>query len=195
MKYPWRGQPRRRLAIAGGALTVWTVALVVGVVPLWRQALAQHREVRQIEAQLADLDRWTVAGLWLERSLAPREAAVMPVWTRLFPTERRCEELFLDLARNADACGLARFELHEMRTDEMASAVVVVADPEPAATLGGYRVRALFEGNFAAVAGFLGGLDRLDRAVDVHQLEIRPGRDAVQAELELDVYVATTNES
>jgi Tfp pilus assembly protein PilO len=56
-------------------------------------------------------------------------------------------------------------------------------------------VRARFEGDFAGVAGFLGGLGRLERAVAVHDLEIKPAKGAVQVDLELDVYVASTSES
>jgi len=185
----------RRPVLVGVLVVAWLAILVGGAVPAWRRALQQHREVRQVEAQLVDLDQWTMAGLWLERSLAPRDAAVTPVWNRLFPAERSCEQLFLDLARVADQSGVTRFELHEMKLDEMVDTGPGIVDPEPAATLGGYRVRAVFEGDFADVADFLGGLGRLDRAVAVHEMEIKPGKDAVQVELELDVYVASTTES
>jgi Tfp pilus assembly protein PilO len=70
-----------------------------------------------------------------------------------------------------------------------------VADPEPSAALGAYRVRARFEGDFAGIAGFLGGLGRLERAVAVHDLEIKPAKGTVHVDLELDVYVASTTES
>lgn len=185
----------RRPVILGALTIVWSLLLVVGAVPAWQQALRQHREVRKVEAQLVDLNEWTVAGLWLERSLAPREAAITPVWNRLFPAERRCEDLFLDLARVADSSGVDRFELHELKIDEMVEAMPGLADPEPAANLSAYRVRLMFEGDFAQVAEFLGGVGRLDRAVAVHEMELKPGKDAVQVELELDVYVASTTDS
>lgn len=195
MKLNLTGRPLRRPVVLGVVAVVWVLVLIGGAVPVWQRTLSQRREVRRVETQMAALDRWTVAGLWLERTLAPRQAAVTPVWNRLFPAERRCEELFLDLARVADESGVVQFELHELKIDEMAEAAPGVADPEPAASLGGYRVRALFEGDFAGVAGFLGGLNRLERAVAVHEMEIKPGKDAVQVELELDVYVASSNES
>lgn len=190
MKKPKPGPPSRRALALAGLAAAWGVALVAGALPAWRQALSQHREVRRVEEQLGELDRWSVAGLWLQRTLPEREAAVNPVWERLFPAERACEQLFLDLARVADQSGVAKFELHELQADELAGEGPAVADEEPAAALGGYRVRARFEGDFAGVAGFLGGLDRLERAVTVHDLEMTPAKGVVQVELELDVYVS-----
>ena len=198
MKFKAVGRyPKRTLAFGGLAL-VWLAALLVGALPAWQRALSQHREVRRVEAQLSDLDSWTVAGLWLERSLVPRQEAVTPVWDRMFPPDRRCEALFLDLAHLADASGVGSFELHEVKADELTEPVAVPADSTDAgagAALSAYRVRARFEGDFPGVAGFLGGLGRLQRAVAVHQLEIQPVKGAVQVELELDVYVATPTES
>ena len=195
MKLRIKGRPGRRMLVTGVVVAAWLVALVVGAVPAWQKALRQHAEVRQVEQQLEELGRWSVAGLWLEQSLGPREAAVMPAWDRLFPAERRCEQLFLDLARVADESGVTNFELHELQADEMAGQAPGMPDEEPEAALSGYRVRARFEGDFAGVAGFLGGLDRLDRAVAVHDLEITPAKGAVHVDLELDVYVATSNRS
>lgn len=187
--------PSRRALAMIGVAAAWGVALVAGALPAWRKALDQHREVRRVEEQLGELDRWSVAGLWLQRTLPEREAVVNPAWERLFPSERACEQLFLDLARVADQSGVSKFELHEMQPDELAGERPSVADDEPAASLGGYRVRARFEGDFAGVAGFLGGLDRLDRAVTVHDLELTPAKGVVQVELELDVYVSNETRS
>lgn len=189
-----RSYPTRILALGALGL-VWLGALAVGALPAWQRALSQHREVRRVETQLSDLDSWSVAGLWLERSLAPRQAAVMPVWDRMFPADRGCEQLFLDLAHIADANSVRNFELHEMKADELTEPVTVPTDSSSVAALSGYRVRARFEGDFGGVAGFLGGLGRLERAVAVHQLEIQPTRGSVQVELELDVYVAIPTES
>ena len=195
MKSQSGSRPGGRTLVVGALAIVWLGALVAGAMPAWRKAQRQHREVRQIEARLDELDRWSVAGLWLERTLVPRQEAVTPVWDRLFPAERGCESLFLDLARVADECGVTKFELHELQSDEMSTEAPGVADPEPSAALSGYRVRARFEGDFTSVAGFLGGLGRLERAVAVHDLEIKPGKGAINVDLELDVYVASTTES
>lgn len=190
MKLPLRIRPSRRALALGGLAATWFVLLVVGALPAWQRALIQHREVRRVEDQLGELDRWTVAGLWLERTLPERDAVVSPAWDRLFPAERACERLFLDLARIADECGVANFELHEMRFDELTEVVSGLPAEEPAASLSAYRVRARFDSDFAGVAGFLGGLGRLDRAVAVHDLEIMPSKGSVHVDLEMDVYVS-----
>jgi hypothetical protein len=205
MKMSLHRRPSRRVALIGVVAVVWLAALFGGALPAWRRALSQHREVQQVEARFQELDRWSVAGVRLEHSLAGREAAVTPVWERLFPAERRCEALFLDLARVADESGVDRFELHELKGDEMATvsavsesstdAVAPTAAADSAAALTTYRVRAHFESDFAGVAGFLGGLGRLDRATVIHQLKIRPTKTGVETELELDVYVASSQDS
>ena len=199
MKKLWNRRPGRRAGLVAVAVVVWLGALLGGALPAWRQSLRQHREIRQVESQLEELDRWSVAGLWLEKSLPARKAAVAPAWSRLFPDQRRCEELFLDLARVADTSGVHNFELHELKTDEMVvtgtDATAAAADSLASAAVTTYRVRAQFESDFAGVAAFLGGLTRLERATTIHQLEVRPLQGAVQTELELDVYVASSSES
>jgi len=223
MKLSPRHRPSRRALAFGGLAAAWFALLVAGALPAWRHALAQHREVREVEDTLTDLDRWTVAGLWLEHTLPERQAAVMPVWERLFPTERACERLFLDLARIADENGVGQFELHELRRDEMtgvesdqtgvetdlaggetgsagAEAGPAGAEAGPSAqqataTLSAYRVRARFAGDFTGVAGFLGDLGRLDRAIAVRELEIMPEQGTVQVNLEMDVYVSANTRS
>lgn len=199
MKRSWKGRPGRRTAVIAVAGLAWLGALVGAALPAWRQAVRQHGEIRQVEAKLEELDRWSVAGLWLERSLDERKAAVAPAWSRLFPDQRRSEELFLDLARVADASGVRNFELHELKADEMAGtstdSVPTAGTGADGAALATYRVRAQFESDYAGVASFLGGLTRLERATTIHQLEVRPLQGAVQAELELDVYVSSSSES
>lgn len=193
----------KRLAVVVVGV-LWAAALFGVALPAWREALDQHREVSRLEDELRELDRWTVAGLWLERSLGARTAAVEPVWDRLFPAERRREELFLDLARVADRSGIDAFELREMFDDEAATIIEPddLDDLDAAADAGAseaeldtYRVRARFEGEYDKIAGFLGGLRGIERAVTVHDLEIRPVRDVVQVELELDIYVRKTTGS
>lgn len=195
MKPLLRTRPSRR-ALAGAALAAsWLVLLAVGALPAWQRALVQHREVRRVEDQLSELDRWTVAGLWLERTLPEREAAVMPAWERLFPRQRASERLFLDLARIADESGVENFELRELRPDELAGDAPGLPAEDAVVALDAYRVHARFEADFAGVAGFLGGLDRLERAVAVHDLEITPVKGTVHVDLELDVYVSSETRS
>ncbi len=183
------GRPRRRRAALIVLGAVWLGSLLGVALPAWRQAHRQQAEVAAIAGQLAELDRWTVAGLWLEQSLDERAAAIEPAWSALFPAERRREEMFLDLARVADRSGVTAFELREIKPDELAAGAPGLTGDEPEADLSAYRVRASFEGDYEQVAGFLGGLKGIERAVSVHNLEIRPVREAVSVELELDVYV------
>ena len=179
---------------------IWSVGVVawLGVlfgvaIPAWQHAVVQHEEVQALEIELAALDQWTVAGLWLEKSLAPRQAAINPQWDRLFPSETAKGELFLDLARVADKSGVGEFELRELVLDE---GIVVAETGNPdSLPLSAYRVRASFSGQFAQVAEFLGGLRIIERAVSVHNLAIKPTGEAVQVDLELDVYVSTTDQS
>ena len=183
----------QRMTLWSVGLVVWLGLLVGVAIPAWRQAVAQHSRVQALESQLADLDSWTVAGLWLEKSLAPRQAAINPQWDRLFPPETAKGEFFLDLARVADKSGVDGFELRELVGSE--GIAYTAPDPENSVPLFAYRVRARFRGDYAQVAEFLGGLRLIERAVSVHNLAIKPARGAVQVDLELDVYVSTTNQS
>jgi hypothetical protein len=180
----------------------------------------QHAEIADLEAQLADLDRWTVAGLWLAPALASREPAVTAAWHRLYPPDRDREELFLALAGVADRCGVEAFALEEDSamdamgshwsrpgaTDPaMAADAPPSADPEAgmmdtgpapvAIALDRYRVRARFQADYARIAAFVAGLQELDRAIDVRHLAIRPGKTGLDVEMEMQVYVSTTHAS
>jgi hypothetical protein len=189
---------RRILGTAG--IAVWTFVLLGVAIPSLRRTVAQHRQIIALEKQLADLDEWSVAGLWLEKSLGARQAVIDPQWERLFPPRRAKEEFFLDLARVADRSGVGGFELREL---EVSDPVPVEADPESASAAGGgeivplssYRVQASFQGHYEQVAQFLGGLKEINRAVAVHNLAIKPSRGAVQVDLELDVYVSKIGQS
>ncbi len=183
----------RRRILWGTGLLVWGGLLFGVALPAWRTAVDQHHEVRALEVRLADLDRWTVAGLWLEKSLGPRQAAINPQWERLFPAEAAKGEFFLDLARAADISGISRFELRELEIPEGTTANSTVADNTVPLTT--YRVKARFLGRYDQVAEFLGGLKVVERAVSVHNLAITPAPGAVQVDLELDVYVSENDES
>ena len=183
----------RRRILWGTGLLVWGGLLFGVALPAWRTAVDQHHEVRALEVRLADLDRWTVAGLWLEKSLGPRQAVIDPQWHQLFPARAAKGEFFLDLARVADHSEVDEFELREQAVpDGTLTAETSGGDVLP---LNGYRVKARFKGHYAQVAEFLGGLKRITRAVSVHNLAITPARGAVQVDLELDVYVSPADQS
>ncbi|MFT5233799.1 MAG: hypothetical protein ACI9UK_000305 [Candidatus Krumholzibacteriia bacterium] len=195
---------RKTILWSAGAC-VWLGVLVGVAIPAWRQAMNQHRQVKELESQLADLDSWTVAGMWIEKSLGPRQEVINPQWDRLFPSEESKGELFLTLARVADQSKVENFELKEIVDIGNANPSDDLYDDgldnaEYSGTmmdvpLDSYRVQARFQGQYAEVAKFLGGLKTINRAVSVHNLAIQPVLGAVHVDLELDVYVSASNES
>ncbi len=182
-----------RTALMAVGAVAWCGVLFGVAIPAWQKAVSQHREVQALEIELAELDQWTVAGLWLEKSLEPRQKAIDPLWQRLFPDQPAKGEFFLDLARVADQSGVGEFELRELHVQE--ALAEAGTDSVAGAPFSSYRVRASFSGQYAQVAEFLGGLRIIERAVSVHNLAIRPTRGAVQVDLELDVYVSATDQS
>ena len=178
-------------------LLAWVVVLAWFGTATWLKVARQHREVQAVEKQLADLNRWNVAGMWLSRSLAAREPAVAARWDVLFPVERRREELFLDLARIADTSGVKNFELVEKQDAEadMTTAGTDMYAPVDLAPVETYRVEARFLGGYGDVARFLGGLNGIARAMSLHNLSIAPSRGDIQVELELDIYVSKPTQS
>ncbi len=212
MKLPKLAKPTRSRRVVTVVVVIWLGALLGVGVPSWLKVQRQHREVRELDTRLAELDRWHVAGLWLARSLAQRQSVIDARWNRLFPPERGRAELFLDLARIADDSGVTRFELVELGPSEMGMTSVGLGAPAPGtdmgtdmgtdaspeavlASLDSYRVQARFRGKYEQVARFLGGLEEIERAVRVHNLDIRPSRDDITVELELDIHVSKSAQS
>ncbi len=208
-KVSWRRWVGRRgLFIGLGA--AWLVLLVTVAIPRMHSALVNHREVQRIERELADLDTWTVAGLWLAPEVAERRAGIEAAWEESFPASRSREELFLEIARIADAVGLREFDLTEMEiTGEEAGppklqeflegylggggAVDGMPVTVPRIDLATYRLKAEFQGDYGEVAGFLGRLQRLERALSVHNLAVSKDMGKTRVEMELDVYVSQTS--
>ena len=197
-----------RGALLAGCGAVWLVLLLGVAMPQWRLVQRQHVEIKKLERQFADLDRWTVAGLWLEPMLAAREPEVAITWARLFPDARDREQLFLALAEVADLSGVDAFHLEELGIYELGwagpddgswgqevDAVETDLDPDAQAVVevsvepAFYHVRAAFAGDYARVASFLSHLARLERAVGVRTLAIRPSRTGLEVQLELKIYV------
>ncbi len=197
-----------RRALLFGCGAVWLLLLFGVALPQWRLVQRQHVEIKKLERQLADLDRWTVAGLWLEPMLEAREPEVAAAWTRLFPDARDREHLFLALAEVADRSGVEAFQLEELGAFELGWASlddqpwddvvdgaavdghehgVTAAEDLVAPT--SYHVRAAFAGDYARAAAFVGHLARLERAVGVRTLAIRPSRTGLEVQLELTIYV------
>jgi len=189
-----RKQKIRRTAVTV-VTVVWLGALFVVAVPAWKDAVNNHREVQDLERELAGLDNWTVAGMWLEKNLEGRQEAINPAWERLFPTGRQREALFLDLARAADTSGVSKFSLRELVVQDSEQSGSENGVMEPGAELDSYRVLAEFMGDFDEVASFLGQIKDIDRALNVHHLEIVPDEEGIVVHLELDIYVSRSIES
>ena len=188
-------------------LTVaWIAILLLVALPAWQKSLAHHREIAQVEAGLAELDSWTVAGKWLELSQAEKGPIIDQAWQQAFPDRRDREQLFLELALVADHSGVDNFNLEE--TVSEGSAAFLVSPPEqslfggsvygvpvevPKVELNTYRVKASFTGDYTQTANFMGGLQVIDRALSVHDLVVRPSGDMIKVDLELDIYVSQSS--
>lgn len=218
----WIRHPRFRwLAVT----VVWAILLVTVALPSWRGVIVKNRSIAAMEEQLATLDQWTVAGLWLAPAVAERSLPVNAAFSRLYPDARRREELFLDLARVADESGVEEFGLSESGadgfdandvwslplettggtagddgppddgppTDDQIAAAMTLDVPN--VELDTYRIKARFQGDYGRTARFLSGLEQIERALKVHSLVVRPDREGIQVEMELDVYVDRTHQS
>lgn len=112
----WLKKTTVRWGILSG---VWVVFVVLVVVPTWQGVMDRHAEIDDLETRLATMDDWTVAGMWLAPSVKERTLPVNAAFSRLFPAERRREELFLSLARVADESRVNDFTLSEARDSGM----------------------------------------------------------------------------
>ncbi len=190
----------------GGVAVVYAVIALVVVIPLGKKTLDDHRQVQDLEQELADLDAWTVAGKWLAPEVARRQPVVTAQWHKAFPDRRQREQLFLDIAKVADASGLDDFKLREIgraaeaprpRLQEVLDARMVdggsvhgVPVVVPRIDLTTYRIKASFKSDYQGVTRFLYGLQHLDRALNVHDLLLRDDKQQVKVDLEMDVYVS-----
>jgi len=210
----WLKNSKVRWGILAG---IWLVFLVTIVIPTWKTVVAKNAEIGELEVRLATMDEWTVAGLWLAESVNERQLQVDTAFGRLFPDERGRAELFLDLARIADNSGVVGFDLSEKNIVGMAGNDVWsdgssmnssgdngnydddmnggTGDRLPSVELSSFRVQAHFSGDYKRIAQFMGGLKSIERAMKVHSLVIRPDKDGVQVDLELDIYVSQANQS
>ncbi len=215
----------RNPIVRGAGLTVlWLVLLTMVVIPTWRDVVRKGHLIDEVESQLSTLDQWTVAGLWLAPAVAERSLPINAAFSRLYPSARDREALFLDLARVADASGVEEFGLSESGTGfeandvwsldpTMARGEPGAEDPPtdeppadggyaqamtvdvPSVELSTYRIKAGFSGDYRRAASFMAGLERIERALKVHSLVVRPLREGIQVEMELDVYVDQSHQS
>ena len=215
----WLKNSKVRWGLLSGA---WVLVVITLIAPLWQGVMFRSDEIKDLETRLATMDDWTVAGMWLAPSVSQRTLPVNAAFRRLFPSERMRENLFLSLARVADQSGVEEFNLVEANTSGMYGNDVwmdgtsMAATPEaappptgataeamdagvaleiPKVELTSYRVKASFSGDYQRIAHFMNGLKHIERALKVHSLVVRPEKDCIQVNLELDVYVSKTSQS
>ncbi len=215
----WLANAKIRWALLS---VIWVVLLVTVAIPSWQGVRERNTEIRVVQDRLATMDDWTVAGMWLAPAVRQRSLSVNAAFSRLFPVERGREELFLFLARVADESGVEDFGLSEANALTMDGndvwsdgATMGAGDddtPPPTGDLGmpdevnlemnrqipsidlmTYRVKARFNGDYQRAAQFMGGLKNIERALKVHSLVVRPEKDGIRVDLELDVYVSQTS--
>ncbi len=204
----------------GMLVGIWSVFVLTVVIPTWQGVMTRNREIDDLEVRLATMDDWTVAGMWLAPSVNARTLPVNSAFSRLFPTQRRREELFLSLAQVADHSRVENFALSEasssgMTENDVWSDGTTMAQNDNAPPTGDspsamgntmsikipkvelfpYRVIAEFHGDYQRAALFMSGLKNIERALQVHSLVIHPEKDGIQVKLELDVYVSKTSQS
>jgi len=213
----WLANPKVRWALLS---VTWVVLLVTVAIPSWQGVIKRNAEIHDLEVRLATMDEWTVAGMWLAPSVRQRSLPVNAAFSRLFPSERGREDLFLSLAKVADKSGVEEFGLSEAMNSSMDNndvwsdgaamdtgsipppsddtAMQGGGDPGmslhiPSTDLSTYRVKAHFNGDYKRIARFMGGLKKIERALKVHSLVVRPEKDGIRVDLELDVYVSQTS--
>lgn len=217
----WARNPRLRWA-AGTVL--WIVLLITVAIPSWRGVIHKNQTIDEMEIQLATLDEWTVAGLWLAPSVAQRTLPVNAAFSRLYPSTRGREQVFLDLARIADRSGVEEFGLIEsgalgLEANDVWNMPATMTTSEPGdeppsdglpadngvaaamtldvphVELSSYRIIAKFNADYGRAADFLAGLEEIERALKVCSLKVRPDGTGIQVEMELDVYVDQSYQS
>ena len=202
----WKGKTLRHWAGLSVLVMIWLGVLFGVAGQAFLQAKAKSLEVKDLEIRLAEMDRWIVAGLWLEKSVTANAPQIDKAWNKLFPDQRFREELFLELATAADNAKLDEFHLQEVKDSNMEEDHLWLDRPDgdidewmngqiPGVDLEFYRVQASFSGDFGRVADFLGGIKKIDRAMSVHSLDVQPDDQGVKVKMKLDVYVRETSQS
>lgn len=213
----WLANKKIRWAVLSAA---WIVLLITVAIPSWQGVMQRNAEIHDLEDRLATLDDWTVAGMWLAPSVRQRTLPVNAAFSRLFPAQRDREDLFLSLAKVADESGVDDFGLNEslhssMDNNDVWSDGAAMGDNAPppptdetamqgdtgagmtleipSVDLRTYRVKAHFNADYKRIAHFMGGLKNIERALKVNSLVVRPEKDGIRVDLELDVYVSQTS--
>lgn len=202
----WRAGSLKRWIGVTIVVAAWLGVLIGFAVPQVRTARAKHREIERLEVELAHAGEWIVAGKWLEKSVTENAAPIGNTWNRMFPPTRDREGLFLSIAAAADSASIEDLHLAEIRDTAMDQENLWLDRPDgdieqwmsgriTGVELDFYRVRAEFRGDLRRVAAFLAGIGRIERAVSVHSLEMKPDELGLKVEMMLDVYIRETTGS
>ena len=202
-KPPWRNW---RFLLFVTATVAWFGLLAGAAFPAWRSAMRKASEVDNLESRINHLNRWTVAGVWIEKDLRDRGSEIEAEFQRLFPPRHDRATLFLQLARIAEESGvtdldLATVSIHERDARDLVDAMPATdaemmdsarasdarASDHP--NLQPYRLRARFAADIRRTAAFLRAVDNIDRAITIHRVAARPVATGIAVEMELDVYV------
>ena len=86
-----------RIVIIFAVSIVWAGTLVVGVVPAVRKVSAYSKEIETASNRIESLNAMSAAGGWFEAVSKRLGPPVLQEYGRLFPLEKRREELFLEI--------------------------------------------------------------------------------------------------
>lgn len=202
---------RPGVMLGAGALA-WLLLIAFFVWPSLRESRRQAAEISALDARAATLSGWH-AGRALPADAARWEEELNARFERLFPTERRLEQLFMEIASAANASGVDPVQLRADTSDspdgesrgELLSARGAGGAPEeqeallatlgisaqqlPVSKLRAHRLRLDFEADYEHLARFTDALRALSRAVSVRGLQLSQGVRGVSVQMELEYYV------
>ncbi|MBM4117534.1 hypothetical protein FJ251_07265 [bacterium] len=202
---------RPGVLLAVGALA-WLLLVAFFIWPSLRESRRQAAEISALDARAATLSGWH-GGRALPADAARWKAELNARFERLFPPERRLEQLFMEIASAANASGVDPVQLRadagrdpdgEGRGEQL-SARGAGGQPEelealiatlgisaatlPVSTLRAHRLRIDFEADYEHLARFTDALRTLERAVSVRGMQLRQGARGVAVQMELEYYV------
>ena len=197
-------------------LVAWGVVFFGGSLPTWRASYRNDGKIRAASDRLGSLSRMSVAGLWFDAALERWEPELRKEYDCLFPAAKQREELFLEIARVANGCGIDPFVLREIpivfdgdpeqRSEDDESAAA--GDEEigvlmqqfamdmsriPSAELYRFRLQANFNTDYEHMVKFIKGLQSIPRALTVHNLAAEPDPEGLSVAMELDFYAQSRN--
>ena len=205
-------RPSRSAAVLAGAGLLWALALAFLVWPALRDSRQNSGEIGALESRIETLGGWSGGRALLTADAGQWEREQGARFERLFPRERRLQELFLQVATAANSSGVDPVQLRVLPPEgEGGQGRLLVAGGDPAefgnlldaldlsaadlpgCDLRAHRLRLTFDADYRDLARFGDALRRLDRAVTVRALRARRGSRGVNVDMELEYYVQARN--